>query len=355
VLGSVPFSLTSNRTLSQGADLREELRAAGFDDLQILQKVPNGIRDGEGEGELRLCGNEGDEVHVATLVAGRSTLYDSCRLAGVHQTLACLGHSSRSNAAASRFSARLLSTVRAASNLPIFKRFGLKRLLGADVFAFPGTILECVGQSVERLKASACQLDSVYFGRECQGFGMQVASPVIRLLFGCGPSAVAGLVIAVDIDPIERHTGGGPSSHIPQERLKAFAPCGAHSNPTPAVVFVFLVFRVIAAALRVGPREILACFCQFVRGFCGLMVLSPVAPTALAGAASQACAHHVHERTAIAATMPSRRSVTSETWSTFKHDQASESLAGKVNGWHGHTLHYSKLLTCLGVPVWEFF
>ena len=79
---------------------------------------------------------------------------------------------------------------------------------------------------------------------------------VVRLLDGCSPSAVAGLVASVVVDAVDGVGGRGLWSHIAQECGVTIAPLCAHGDAASAVACELGVRRAEASALQSLPRPV---------------------------------------------------------------------------------------------------
>jgi hypothetical protein len=76
--------------------------------------------------------------------------------------------------------------------------------------------------------------------------------PVVGLLFGRSPSAVAGLVVSSVVDAVD----GVPrwaSTHIAEERLERVKPLAAHANTATTIAGVIRPTRVYTSTLRSAP------------------------------------------------------------------------------------------------------
>ena len=80
-----------------------------------------------------------------------------------------------------------------------------------------------------------------------------ICSCVSRLLFLCCPSAVAGFIVTVVVDAINRQFARWPFSHIGQEVLKLTPPI-AHANAPSAIVLVCPIGAAIADVKHSTPR-----------------------------------------------------------------------------------------------------
>lgn len=78
-----------------------------------------------------------------------------------------------------------------------------------------------------------------------------------NLLAARCPTAVARLVRAIVIDPIDRMLGARLRPHVRKERGETVAPSLADCDPAPAVVRILRRVRVQAAALHRSPRSVL--------------------------------------------------------------------------------------------------
>jgi hypothetical protein len=82
--------------------------------------------------------------------------------------------------------------------------------------------------------------------------------PSIPVLLGMsGPSAIAGLVVAVLVWVAIECFPLRSRPHILEEGNKVIPPLIAHLDATPAIKRVLLVIRVVAATLGMSPRFVL--------------------------------------------------------------------------------------------------
>lgn len=84
-----------------------------------------------------------------------------------------------------------------------------------------------------------------------------VAARVSRLLGLCSPVAIARLVSAVVVSPLDRVFLGWSQSHVSHERGKVVSPLVANLNTPPAIVFVGFCLCVVAPLIDAHPRLIL--------------------------------------------------------------------------------------------------
>lgn len=82
-----------------------------------------------------------------------------------------------------------------------------------------------------------------------------IRSPVCGLLLPRGPAAVAGFVIAVVVDAIQRQARRW-FAHILEEGLEAVPPPGADGDPAPAVILKRFFVRVVAALHHSVPSAV---------------------------------------------------------------------------------------------------
>ena len=80
-------------------------------------------------------------------------------------------------------------------------------------------------------------------------------SLVVRLCLGIGPAAIAGFVVAVIVDAIERHTRGA-LTHILKKRWERGLPPLANCDAAAAVASEVVATRVGTPVLHVQPGGI---------------------------------------------------------------------------------------------------
>lgn len=81
-------------------------------------------------------------------------------------------------------------------------------------------------------------------------------APIVGLLLCCGPAAIAGLVIAVVVDAVDRVASARLPSHISEERRERTTPAGADLYPAPAPKRPILPVLILAAADDVRPTVV---------------------------------------------------------------------------------------------------
>lgn len=79
---------------------------------------------------------------------------------------------------------------------------------------------------------------------------------ISELLFPRRPSAIAGSIIAISIDAINRVIFGGLFAHIRQECFKTIGPTITHFNATRSIQWIRNVSSVLAAINHTPPRVI---------------------------------------------------------------------------------------------------
>lgn len=78
-------------------------------------------------------------------------------------------------------------------------------------------------------------------------------TPVVGLLFTCGPFAIAGGVVFVIVDTLKRKVGCRSWSHVSVEIFERIKPALADFDVSRAIVFPSFTFRVVAALLHRIP------------------------------------------------------------------------------------------------------
>src|SRR5688572_6652347 len=94
---------------------------------------------------------------------------------------------------------------------------------------------------------------------------MVLPVPLLGLLVG--PAAVARLVVAVHVEPVERVFRRRPRTHVLQERFERIPPL-ADADAPAAVVLVTRVVRVLAALPHVMPGVVFGRVCSAVPDVC---------------------------------------------------------------------------------------
>lgn len=87
-----------------------------------------------------------------------------------------------------------------------------------------------------------------------------VAPSVAGLLDVRSPSAIAGLVVSVSVDSVQRMFRRRAPAHVSEEPGKTAEPFGAHTDATSAVRVEFDVVRIVAAVFHRCPRLVLLRF-----------------------------------------------------------------------------------------------
>lgn len=93
----------------------------------------------------------------------------------------------------------------------------------------------------------------------------------IPRLFGwCGPSAIAGFVMTVVFNAVDRMLRRWTRPNITQESHERLSPVITDANPATAVVFEVVKFRVRAARDHLAPRDV------FRRSFLASMAVNKI-------------------------------------------------------------------------------
>ena len=125
-----------------------------------------------------------------------------------------------------------------------------------------------------------------------------VRTSVVCLMGLRFPSAVAALVVAVVVDPLNGVLRRWAWSHVGQERLKGRAPRFAHANATTAVVRVRLLPLVVAAVHDGAPNAVVRSFAHAMRGVARTYSALAKASATLGATTKDAMAHSIHAVTA---------------------------------------------------------
>ena len=86
---------------------------------------------------------------------------------------------------------------------------------------------------------------------------LAVGAPVAILLGAGGPSAVAGLVIPIDVNAIDGVPTRWPRPHISQEIRERVLPVPADRNSSASVTRPTMVPRIVTAMFHAPPRHVL--------------------------------------------------------------------------------------------------
>jgi len=176
---------------------------------------------------------------------------------------------------------------------------------------------------------------------------------VSALLAWGGPSAVAGLVVPVHVDPVDRVERARLAPHVGQEGNIGGAPARAYLNPAPTVeVPVFVARAFLASGDHVRPAVVLgtagAALPFAVGRIVGPGLLAPEAATGSGGARTQIAARSDETSAAIASAQPSdaERSARGPRGRRTGHDEeSSKPLSGELEWTHGATLgHHPAVL-----------
>src|SRR4051812_10531746 len=91
---------------------------------------------------------------------------------------------------------------------------------------------------------------------------LDIAAPVVGLLFDRRPAYVARLIAFVVVDPVERHVRVGAQAYLGSEigkkRLETITPAGADPDPPPSVIFEGNSSWIKAAVQDPRPYSILS-------------------------------------------------------------------------------------------------
>lgn len=94
-----------------------------------------------------------------------------------------------------------------------------------------------------------------------------VGAAIVLLLFPCGPSYIAGLVVTIIVNALDGVLGRRSRSDIRKERLERFAPAVADADASPAVILVAAIPWIQTACLHVRPDATFRAVTQAVRPF----------------------------------------------------------------------------------------
>lgn len=165
-----------------------------------------------------------------------------------------------------------------------------------------------------------------------------VAPSVSRLLNIGGPVAVAWLIAATVVPPVNGMPAGRPQPHVGKECGK-ISPSLTDGDTAAAVVGPPLELRIGAPLDHLTPdSELLGSLASLgvamLGGADGSLLVAP-APAALAFAVAKACSKHDASCAALAVALPQRLSVTPADQRALENGPSAEGLAGQV-GWLGH-------------------
>lgn len=85
---------------------------------------------------------------------------------------------------------------------------------------------------------------------------LRTRAAVQALLRTCRPAHVAGFVIPIVVDAVDRMLRRWPPPDMREKRGEGFSPFSADGNPAPAVVRESLVLRVVAAFSHALPTQV---------------------------------------------------------------------------------------------------
>ncbi len=171
-----------------------------------------------------------------------------------------------------------------------------------------------------------------------QGFRLALPCDVmhgaaVAHLFKMGaPAHVAGLIISIVVDAVQRRAVGS-LAYIAQKGRKILAPGLAHLNSTAAIVRISIVRRQIAAIFGCLPRSVCRRFAarRMTMTKCsGPDTVRSQAPATLHHAGPQGITWGLMSLAAIALTQPSRFTVPGQT-NRGRSDQPAESLPLQID------------------------
>lgn len=167
-------------------------------------------------------------------------------------------------------------------------------------------------------------------------------SSIIGLLFGCGPTAVVRLIVAVIVRiSINGMLSGGSSSHVSKECFIGFCPSCADCNSAGSIAEIILPLRTIASVFDSTPSSI----------FLGSIVRSFNVTLAVAFSRKAAAAFSVSSQALQVSSAnclngstfaPTNPKAPFNSWITMQNSQAGENLPGKVYTlWHGRVASFA--------------
>ena len=170
------------------------------------------------------------------------------------------------------------------------------------------------------------------------------SSPLVSVLPRHGrPTNVAGFVVTVVVDPIDRQIGCWPPSHVGKKCLVGVAPTVAHPNAAPPVVMKSRMIRVAATRNHAAPHAVLRCrlpvACFPVSPGVGSQHNPEFATQATARLSSFVCkqfGQYRHFGAACAKASPVRALVIR--WHSVENRQSSKCLALKIVQSHGRSI-----------------
>jgi hypothetical protein len=150
------------------------------------------------------------------------------------------------------------------------------------------------------------------------------------LLRSCGPTHVAGLVVPVIVDAIERVRGRRTWTHVREEGLEGLSPRATHANPAGAVVAICSMRPRVAPLLGALPRSILWRPSQSMLASAVALGVALCAAAAMAGAAPERRRGSRHDGAAVAATTPEEMRVAKTIAGELDGREPAKSRAGEI-------------------------
>lgn len=194
----------------------------------------------------------------------------------------------------------------------------------------PAQIDSALKHGVSNTVAASCLSHSHVFAVDLKDATIAL---VVGLLQPSGPAAITGLVMPVQIDTVKA-VSRWAWPHVGPKCREVIAPAFAHANSSSAIACISIVARIFATLNSARPSVILARVCHAVAI---VVALGLEAATATHIASSQRCAVSNFRPAAVTAAIPMCTLVA--VGGLRDDNQASETLAGKVNRWHVKCYH----------------
>jgi hypothetical protein len=129
---------------------------------------------------------------------------------------------------------------------------------------------------------------------------------VVVVLFARGPSAVAGLIVPVVVDPVDSVSGSRSLAHVRKEVGEGCFPAFTYADASSAVVLEAGLFGVSASREHPGPDFVLRQLAEQVLCIAGHQDFSLIAAAALAHAGQEDTLEHPRLTSTRAAAIPNR-------------------------------------------------
>lgn len=166
-------------------------------------------------------------------------------------------------------------------------------------------------------------------------------APIQRLFLDGRPSHIAGLIVAVIVDPVDLMARAWARRHVVAERFKRSRPFVANLDAAPAVVGPLAPSRVAAASDDATPDSIERraghAVCRLPSLVVGYEALGPDAPARPGIPSSEIGSGHNFDAPALANALPHRH--VSAAWLTGHDCQSLKNTASQIVEF-GHAPHF---------------